>query len=155
MLVGARRNYQYFWQSNWFLKNNGALSNSFCEIYLISIIKLWKNQSLKPKVTLITQASHLNEAKFQEILFQSEGYFARWMEKYPSLFTLMNTDRQARIFLCRKEKEIFWKSFWDNFRLLIVLEFKLTFARMSFALHSHSCIPLYLNKKFQLCKRFE
>ena len=54
MVVEARQSFQFFRQIIWVLKNNQA----FCKVlygilnYLISIIKSFKNQSIKPNFTL-------------------------------------------------------------------------------------------------------
>ena len=51
-VVGAHQSSQFFRQNTWFLENNGALSKFFYGIlhYFISIIKLYKNQPLKPNI---------------------------------------------------------------------------------------------------------
>ena len=57
MVVGAHQNFQLFIQNVWFLENNRALPKVLCEIlhYLISIIKLYKTQSIKPNFILTAQ----------------------------------------------------------------------------------------------------
>ena len=61
---GARQSFQIFRQNTWFLEISRALSDFFNGIshYLISIIKLQKNQSIKKqrKSRYFNHASHLN-----------------------------------------------------------------------------------------------
>ena len=59
-VVGARQSFQIFKQNTWFLENNKALPKFLYGIlhYLISIIKLQQNQSIK-KQFCINHANHL------------------------------------------------------------------------------------------------
>ena len=56
MVVGVRQSFQFFREHTWFLKNNRALSKCSYGIlhYLISIIKLQKNQSIKKRDNIET-----------------------------------------------------------------------------------------------------
>ena len=57
MGVGARQSFQFFRQTTWLLKNNRALSKFRYRIlhYLLIIIKLQSNSSVKPNFMLITR----------------------------------------------------------------------------------------------------
>ena len=57
-VVGARHSFQIFRQNTWFLEDNRAVSKFLYGIlhYLISIIKLWQDQSIQ---FYINHASHL------------------------------------------------------------------------------------------------
>ena len=59
MVVGARQSFQSFTQNTWFLENKKVLSKFLCEIlhYLISIITLSKNQSIKPIFVFTTRVT--------------------------------------------------------------------------------------------------
>ena len=59
MVVGARQSFQFYRQNTWFLENNRALSKFLYGTlpYLISITKLYKNQSIKPNFMLTTRAT--------------------------------------------------------------------------------------------------
>ena len=69
MVVEARQSFQFFRQIIWVLKNNQA----FCKVlygilnYLISIIKSFKNQSIKPNFTL-TKWATLSNLNFLRLL---------------------------------------------------------------------------------------
>ena len=59
MVVGAHQSFQFFRQNTWFLENNRVLSKSLYGIlyYLISIIKQYKNHSIKPNFILTTRTT--------------------------------------------------------------------------------------------------
>ena len=59
MVVGARQSFQFFIQITWFLGNNRALSKFRYRILhnLISIISLFKNQSVKANFKITTRAT--------------------------------------------------------------------------------------------------
>ena len=62
-VVGTRQSFQVFRQNTWFLENNRALHKFLHGIlhYLISIIELHQNQSIK-KQFYFNHASHLKTA---------------------------------------------------------------------------------------------
>ena len=59
MVVGPCQSFQFFIQNTWFLGNKRALSKFRCWIlhYLISIVKLQKNQYIKANFILTTQTT--------------------------------------------------------------------------------------------------
>ena len=80
MVVGARKSFQFFRQITWFLGNNSALSNfkNLILHYLISIIKLKNNWSVKPNFNLNQREK--NCKLFHELLifllsFHMDVYF--------------------------------------------------------------------------------
>ena len=59
MVVGSRQSFQFFGQTTWFLANNRSLSKFRYQIlhYLISVIKLQKNQFIQFQINFV---NHLN-----------------------------------------------------------------------------------------------
>ena len=59
MVVGARQSFHFFLQNTWFVENNRALTTFWYGIlhYLIGIINLKQNQSIKPNFILTTEAT--------------------------------------------------------------------------------------------------
>ena len=66
-IVGARQSFQIFRQKTWFLENNRALPKFLYGIlhYLISIIELQQNQSIK-KQFYFNHASQLKLFRYYE-----------------------------------------------------------------------------------------
>ena len=78
MVVRARQSFQCFRQITWFLENYRALLKFRHRIlhYLISIIKLQKNPSVKAKLILTTQATLINSCICARLVSISK----RWLQ---------------------------------------------------------------------------